>query len=112
MYLRGHLFENLSISELVKTNLNYRLNYRFWFWRDNHKNEIDLLIETGSKMLGIEIKSGETFRNEFLKPLIFWKALSQSQSNHLYLIYGGNKNLIFNDIFIEGWKNSFRILLP
>lgn len=112
MYLRGHLFENLIISELVKTNLNYGLNYRFWFWRDNHKNEIDLLIETGSKTLGIEIKSGETFRNEFLKPLIFWKALSQSRANHLYLIYGGNKNLIFNDMYIEGWKNSFRILLP
>ncbi len=38
-----------------------------YFWRDNVGNEIDLLIEDGSRRLPVEIKSGQTITNEFFK---------------------------------------------
>ncbi|MDP1623003.1 MAG: DUF4143 domain-containing protein [Bacteroidales bacterium] len=65
------MYENYIISDLVKENYNQGMNLKFYFWRDNHNNEIDLLIDSGTQKKAVEIKSGETFRNDFIKNLSF-----------------------------------------
>lgn len=40
----GHLFENYVISEIIKNNVNYHLNFDFSYYRDKNKREIDLII--------------------------------------------------------------------
>jgi predicted AAA+ superfamily ATPase len=109
-YLRGNLFENFIISELFKENFNRGQNFRFWFWRDNHNNEIDLIIETGKQHRAVEIKSGETFRNDFVKSLSLWSRLSNTPAKDLFIIYGGDKSMLFQDINILEWKNASSIL--
>jgi predicted AAA+ superfamily ATPase len=109
-YLRGNLFENFIISELFKENFNRGQNFRFWFWRDNHNNEIDLIIETGKQHLAVEIKSGETFRNDFVKSLSLWSRLSNTPAKDLFIFYGGDKSMLFQDINILEWKNASSIL--
>ncbi|MEZ5084579.1 MAG: ATP-binding protein [Bacteroidales bacterium] len=109
-YLRGNLFENLIISELIKMNINRGHHYKFLFWRDNHQNEIDLIINKGIDKLAIEIKSGETFRNDFIKALKNWSSLSGTKSENLYLVYGGKKNMVYNEINVLGWNETPNIL--
>lgn len=47
-----------------------RLNAEF-FWRDQYKNEVDIIIKKGKKIIPIEVKSGNTFRVKAL--LVFMK---------------------------------------
>ena len=60
-YLRGSIFENFVITELLKFRLNSGKSSNLYFWRNNHGNEIDCIIEIAGKSVAVEIKSGETF---------------------------------------------------
>lgn len=62
--LRGHIFETFILSEMVKSKLNRGEKPAFTFWRDSNGNEVDLLEDTGSKLIPIEIKSGRTLTHE------------------------------------------------
>ena len=68
-FAKGTLFENLVINELQKNVLNRGQQPRFYFWRDHSQNEVDLLIEEGTQLKAVEIKSGKTIQPDFFKGL-------------------------------------------
>lgn len=111
-YMRGPLFENMVISNFFKENFNCGFNINYWFWRDNHKKEIDLLIDKGSIVKPIEIKSGETFKSDQLSGLKYWCSLSGTKPEDAFLIYGGIENMNFKGINIVSWTLSDEILKP
>ncbi len=43
------------------------MDARYFFLRDNHGNEVDLLIPSGNEKQGVEIKSSQPFINHFWK---------------------------------------------
>ncbi len=65
--LRGGLYENLIVSEIIKNAYNKGIKPEVYFYRDSHGNEVDLLIRNDGKLIPIEIKSASTFTKEFLK---------------------------------------------
>jgi uncharacterized protein len=65
--LRGALFENLQVMEVMKYLYCNNLQNKIYFYRDSHQNEVDLLVQNGQKIIPIEIKSSETFHQNFLK---------------------------------------------
>jgi len=66
--LRGSLHENLLIMEVVKRQLNSGRQPRLSFFRDNHGNEVDLLVTSaGRSFTAVEIKSAATFHPDFVK---------------------------------------------
>jgi len=65
-YLRGALFENWVINELIKRNFNRGERRYPYFWRDSRGQEIDCLLVEGEKMLPVEIKSGKTISESYL----------------------------------------------
>lgn len=103
-YLRGSLFENMILLELLKNRFNSGMPSNLYFWRNNHGNEIDCIINKPEIPFAIEIKSGKTFSNSFLKGLEFWEKISGNTEN-LFLIYGGEISRNYNNIRIESWKN-------
>ena len=52
----GHLFENLVMSEILKTEANFFKNWNIFFWRTKEKEEIDFIIEDYEKIMLIEVK--------------------------------------------------------
>ncbi len=53
----GNLFESYVISEIIKNNVNFNLNFDFSYYRDKNKREIDLIItDENSKNHLYEIK--------------------------------------------------------
>ncbi|MDQ8209510.1 DUF4143 domain-containing protein [Coraliomargarita sp. SDUM461003] len=58
--LRGALFENWVILELLKGRFNLGLLNNLSFWRNNTGHEIDVLMDRGGQLIPIEIKSGQT----------------------------------------------------
>jgi predicted AAA+ superfamily ATPase len=61
----GGLVENYIIIECMKINANRQLGQNFYYWRDSNGVEVDLIIDNGKDFLPIEIKSAQTFSNDF-----------------------------------------------
>ena len=85
---RGHLFENMVIVDFLKKRYNAGKSNNLFFWRDNVGNEIDLLIESGTRPVPVEIKSGQTVTNDYFKGILFWNKISQTEGG--YVLYNGD----------------------
>jgi hypothetical protein len=108
-YLRGALFENFIISEFIKTRLNHGLRNNCYFWRDNKGMEIDCIIESGNRLTPIEIKSGNTFNQDFFRNLNYWNKLSGNPVKSSYVIYGGDSYRDTKDGTLLSWKDNSEI---
>jgi hypothetical protein len=77
--LRGHLYENLLIMEVVKNILNCGQRPQLHFFRDSNGNEVDLLVSSaGRSFTAVEIKSAATFHPEFIKGIeVFRKSVGE-----------------------------------
>jgi uncharacterized protein len=88
-FARGQLFENLVILELLKNKYNKKMRGNFYFWRESSGEEVDLLIDQGTSIKAIEIKSSQTINTSFFKSLRRFSSLHQATEP--YLIYGGKE---------------------
>ncbi len=68
--LRGALYENLVIMEVVKAILYQGRTPNLHFYRDRNGNEVDLLIPKDRSFVAVEIKSATTFQPEFAKGIL------------------------------------------
>ncbi|MDR1686216.1 MAG: ATP-binding protein [Desulfovibrio sp.] len=73
--LRGNLYENLVIIDILKGALNRGIRPEVYFFRDSRGNEVDLLIREQGVLIPIEIKSAVTFSTAFIKQLERFQAL-------------------------------------
>jgi len=87
--LRGAIFEGMVVTELIKKRTNAGLDINLFYWRDKTGHEIDIIIDDGSKLLPIEIKSGKTINAEFFKNIDYWSNLSKSTKS--ILLYAGEQ---------------------
>lgn len=94
-YLKGSLFENLIILEVVKNRLNKALSATVYFFRDRTGREIDLICQWGGQIHAIEIKSGQTFSQDMVKQLEYFEKLDPEAKKHL--IYAGDRSQVFNN---------------
>ena len=109
--LKGMLFENFIISEIVKQRFNCGKSFNFYFYRDSNQTEIDLLISNVDKYDLIEIKSAQTWSSHFKKAFSrFSKACNKINSSSI--IYAGSKEIFFDPIKLISYtklkeKNMF-----
>jgi predicted AAA+ superfamily ATPase len=100
--LRGALYENLLIMEVVKRILNKGDRPNLHFYRDAKKNEVDLLIPGPQQFSAIEIKSGKTFQPEFISGIEqFRKACKADISVNGFVWYNGERETTFKDTDIR-----------
>ena len=95
-FARGSLFENLIINELTKNWLNRGQRPPFYFWSDQSSHEVDLLIDRGTYLTAIEIKSGQTIANGFFKGLQYFSKLAPQ--TEAVLVYGGDESQKRTDV--------------
>ncbi|MFN5210098.1 MAG: ATP-binding protein [Bacteroidota bacterium] len=102
--LRGAIFEGMVLTELIKKRTNAGLEINLFFWRDKTGHEIDVIIDDGSTLLPIEIKSGKTILSEFFRNIDYWSKVSKiSQSVLLYAGEQSQKRTDGKDIF--NWRS-------
>ena len=100
---RGALFETWVISELLKARYNAGESSNLYFWRDRSGHEVDLLIDHGTHLSTLEIKSGQTINNDYFKGLEFWKNLAGDNAGQAWLVYGGDNRQIRSDVTVLPW---------
>ncbi len=100
---RGALFETWVISELLKARYNAGESSNLYFWRDRSGHEVDLLIDHGTYLSPLEIKSGQTINQDYFKGLEFWQKLAGETAGKGWLVYGGDSRQIRSDVTILPW---------
>lgn len=108
--LRGSLFENMVVSEIVKSRKNRGLIDNFFFYRDSNQNEIDLLLDNILTIDAIEIKSSETFSNTLLKSLNYIRKILPEKTKRTILCYAGNKEMEFLEHELVNFRNISSII--
>jgi uncharacterized protein len=66
----GRLFEHAVILEIIRRIRCLRLDWRVHYWRTSGGAEVDCVIDTGEKLIPIEIKSGTSLGLGALKGLM------------------------------------------
>jgi hypothetical protein len=102
-YLRGGLFENLVIAELLKFRLNHGQQTNLYFWRDKSGHEIDCIYEMVDKLLPIEIKSSKSLSNDYFKNLTYFQNLSHQKQG--ILCYAGNIEATQHDVAVVNFAH-------
>jgi len=98
--LRGNLYENLIIGDIIKGALNKGLRPEVYFFRDSHGNEVDILLKYRGKLIPVEIKSAETFSTEFLKGLERFRKLGLKGITRGTVLYNGEQEFKIKGIEI------------
>ena len=107
--LRGNLFENMVVADLLKTQSNQGVDASMFFWRDRAGHEIALLLENGIYLQAIEIKSGETFISSWLDNLNKWRSIAGNQNISTGICYGGNWSGVRSEVNVRAWHNMSKI---
>lgn len=89
--LRGQLFENMVVMELLKARHNQGLDPRLYFYRDLRGNEVDLIYQKGRDLVPIEIKASQTYHKSFLTNLSKLQSQAPDRVTSGFLVYGGKE---------------------
>ena len=108
--LRGALFENLVILELIKTRWNQGLNHRLFFYRDAGQNEIDVLFQSGHQLIPIEIKSSKMFHGSFCKGIKYFSTIAKERMAHPCIIYSGEDEQMIKDIRLVHFTHAAKCI--
>ena len=67
--MRGPLFENMVVMEMVKHRYNQGKDGGVYFYRDSNQNEVDILLKQEGEITALEVKSSMTYHPSFEKTL-------------------------------------------
>ena len=96
--LRGALYENMLIMEVVKRILNHGERTNLHFYRDAKGNEVDLLIPKAGQFAAVEIKSGQTFQPEYISGIEHFRDACKSDRTVKAIVwYNGQKQTKYKD---------------
>ena len=101
--LRGAIFENWVVTERMKTFLNAGSEPPLYFWRDSKGHEVDLVLDRGTLLDPVEVKSGATFDPSFLDGLRHFASLQNELRGEV--IYGGATSFTFAGFTVTSWKD-------
>ena len=90
--LRGALFENLVVMDLIKMFTHRGKWPNLYYYRDNNQNEVDVLIKTHDDIVPLEIKSAETLHPQFAKGLNYFNKLI-GRAPQGYIVYAGSETI-------------------
>jgi len=101
--LRGALFENLVISELLKKRFNQGQTDNLYYVRDSRGHEVDVLLDYGPHLDLIEVKSGQTLSRNLFAGLHHYRRI-YTQTRNCFLIYGGDQERLQEGVQTISWK--------
>lgn len=101
--MRGPVFENFVIVELLKNYRNRGEQPALSFWRNHRGEEIDLLLDHGDRLTPVEIKSGQTVSRSFFKTIDYWRRIS-GETSAAGLVYGGDDSYRRQGTVVYSWR--------
>jgi predicted AAA+ superfamily ATPase len=103
--LRGAIFENMVVVELMKKRFNKGLDSNLFFYRDSNHSEVDIIRRHGMDLQPIEIKSSVTFHPDFLKQFSQFYKTFEGRTIDPYLVYDGDLEQKVRDVQLVNFRN-------
>ncbi len=100
---RGAIFESFVVSELHKNFAHRGEQPSLYFWRDSGGHEVDLVVDLGSRLVPVEIKSAQTVASDFFAGLEYWRGRAGDPDGAAALVYGGEQVFKRRGIAVCPW---------
>lgn len=102
--LRGSLFEGMVMSEMLKQRFNRGMTDNLYFFRDNTGNEVDLILDAGTTVDLVEVKSGQTVAPDFFKGIRYFSRIAGDMAGSASIVYGGEDGFEREGVSVVGWR--------
>ncbi|MEI8186982.1 MAG: ATP-binding protein [Chlorobiaceae bacterium] len=110
--MRGAIFESFIIGDFLKSRYNLGLPSDLYFWRDNNGLEADLVFNRGTKLQPVEIKSGQTVTDDYIRAGFKAARFAASEALQPWLIYGGNSSYERSGVSVMSWRDIAKLTEP
>ncbi len=107
--LRGALFENMVIMDLIKQRENSARDSDLYFYRDQNGVEVDALFRGGKHLIPIEVKSAETFHPSFADGLRKFRGYAANVGRGV-VVYGGELDFDGEDYRVLSYRSCGEVL--
>lgn len=101
--MKGAIFENFVFSEIYKAFAHRGELPPLYFWRDRTGHEVDIVIDTGKRLVPVEIKSAETIDSSFFDGLRYYISLGVPVSKTGVLVHGGDALYQRENFTVRPW---------
>ena len=108
--MRGAIFENYVVMEVIKHRFNQGLLNGVYFYRDSHQNEVDILLKQEGEITAIEVKASMTYHSSFerhLSQLSEWIKTSVAQKA---IVYTGDFENTSGEIHLINYRHLHHFL--
>jgi uncharacterized protein len=85
----GGLFEQWLILQIIAFSEYTKKDWQFYFYRDDLQQEVDLIVDCGTKIMAIEIKYARKFKAEFAKGLKAFRTYCKKPTE-CFIVYRGD----------------------
>lgn len=100
--LRGQIFENMVVGDMLKSIYNKGQDNNLYFYRDKSQHEIDIVQQDAQYLKAYEIKSAQIIHTDFYKNLDYFRKLLGEDVVSTQIIYTGKNELpIANNGYIN-----------
>ncbi len=100
---RGAVFESFVISEWYKNFLHRGEQPSVYYWRDAGGHEVDVVLDLGSRLIPVEVKSAQTVTAGFFTGLAYWRRISGTEDGPAAVLYGGDRAYRRSGVVVLPW---------
>jgi predicted AAA+ superfamily ATPase len=103
--MRGAIFENYVVMEVIKHRYNRGLLNGVYFYRDSNQNEVDILLKEEGEITAIEVKSSMTYHTSFESDISHLSDWIKTPVVKKMVVYTGDFENTTSDIKILNYRH-------
>ena len=109
--MRGAIFENYVVMEVIKHRYNRGLLNGVYFYRDSNQNEVDILLKQEGEITAIEVKSSMTYHPSFEKHISKLSEWIKTPVSKKLIVYSGDFENTAGDINLINYRHLQEYLI-
>ena len=103
--MRGAIFENYVVMEVIKHRYNRGLLNGVYFYRDSNQNEVDILLKEEGEITAIEVKSSMTYHTSFESDISQLSDWIKTPVVNKMIVYTGDFENTTSDIKVLNYRH-------
>ena len=103
--MRGAIFENYVVMEVIKHRYNQGLLNGVYFYRDSNQNEVDILLKEEGEITAIEVKSSMTYHTSFENTISKLSEWIKTPITNKMIVYSGDFENTTSNIKVLNYRH-------
>lgn len=109
--LRGNLFENMVVNDIVKYYTNRGQSPNLFYYRDKGGHEVDVLnVKRDGRIEAFEVKASQTYNADYFKHLRYLKPLLNNAISRTMVLYDGEQENFREEDGFCNFRNIEKVL--